>query len=95
MFKFQISGPQRLLSKTVDFVFLSGHFVRTAGDSVLPFFEGHEPFYRWRSKSDDNKFTREEVEKEVRTVIENTLNTRDDWVGFWASHWAAGWLRDC
>lgn len=52
-----------------------------AGYGVLPFFDGSEPFYRWKSKSDDNSFTEEEVEKEVRTLIENTLKTRDDWVG--------------
>lgn len=81
VFRFQINGLQRLLSKTFDFVFLDGPFVTNAGFGVLPFFEGSEPFFRWKSKSNDNTFDKEEVEKEVKTLIENTLKTRDDWVG--------------
>lgn len=62
-------------------VFLDGPFIRSAGDGVVPFSKGCEPFFRWKSKSDGNTFTTEEVEKDVGTLIENTLNTRDDWVG--------------
>lgn len=81
VFKFQTQSLQRLLSKTFDFVFLDAPFVREAGDGVLPFFEGCEPFFRWKSKSDDNIFSYEEIEPEVKRLIEKTLKTRDDWVG--------------
>ena len=81
VFDFQTSALQRLLSKTFDFVFLSAPFERSAGDGVLPFFDGCEPFFRWKSKSDDNIFTHEEIEPETRALIEKTLASRDDWVG--------------
>jgi len=81
VFKFQLNGLQRLLSKTFDFVFLDGPFERDAGYGVLPFFEGFEPFFRWKSRSDDIQYTEEEVEKETKVLIENILKTRDDWVG--------------
>ncbi|KAN0120381.1 Serine hydrolase FSH [Hyaloscypha variabilis] len=81
VFKFQTSALQRLLSKTFDFVFLDAPFVREAGDGVLPFFDGCEPFFRWKSKSDDNIFSHEEIEPEVRKLIEKTLKSRDNWVG--------------
>ena len=48
---------------------------------MLPFFDGCEPFFRWKSKSDDNTFTLEEIESEAGELIEKTLKSRDDWVG--------------
>lgn len=81
VFAFQTQALQRLLSKTFDFVFLDAPFVREAGDGVLPFFDGCEPFFRWKSKSDDNTFTHEEIESEAGELIEKTLKSRDDWVG--------------
>ena len=81
VFKFQTQVFRNLLSKTFDFVFLDAPFERAAGDGVLPFFDGCEPFFRWKSKSDDNIFTHEEVEPEVKKLIEKTLKMGDDWVG--------------
>ncbi|KUJ21327.1 uncharacterized protein LY89DRAFT_609880 [Mollisia scopiformis] len=81
IFQFQTATLQHLLSKTFTFIFLDGPFETRAGPGVLPFFDGCEPFFRWKSKSDDNVFATEEVEDEVRTLIRETLKTRDDWVG--------------
>jgi predicted esterase len=96
VFAFQLGSLQRLLSKTFEFVFLDAPFVREAGDGVLPFFDGCEPFFRWKSKSDDNTFTHEEIENETKALIEKTLKSRDDWVGILGfsqgGRLAAGWL---
>lgn len=96
VFAFQLTSLQRLLSKTFDLVFIDAPFVREAGDGVLPFFDGCEPFFRWKSKSDDNTFTHEEIEPETKALIEKTLKSRSDWVGILGfsqgGRLAAGWL---
>jgi predicted esterase len=38
-------------------------------------------FFRWKSRSDDNVFTHEELESEVRDLVEKMLKSRDYWVG--------------
>jgi hypothetical protein len=81
IFKFQLATLQSLLSQTFDFIFIDGPFETPAGYGVLPFFAGAEPFFRWKSKTDDNIFSHEEIEPKVQELIKKTLKSRDDWIG--------------
>lgn len=51
-------------------------------------------FFRWKSRSDDNVFTHEELESEVRDLVEKMLKSRDYWVGILGLVRVGGWLLD-